>query len=117
MLLAGLVILAHTVIPHHHLNDDLFLGDSALLEHVNSPAHNNDFECLISNKLFVDKSSQFKIKKQQQVNLLLFVPETEKKKTCIFSSGEFIFTGFSRTNSPVTLLTEKPLRAPPTEKA
>ncbi len=113
MLLAGFVILAHTVIPHHHLNDDLFLRYDNLSEQVNGHAHSDDFDCLITNKLFVDKSTQFKIKKQQQVKLFLFIAETEKQKTHIISGIEYFREDFSCSNSAVYILTESPLRAPP----
>ena len=112
-LMAGLVILAHAVIPHHHFNRDCLLSNHTNSGHLHDHHHSDDFKCLITNKLFVEKSPHFKIKKQQQVNLLLFAPENERQKTFIFSASEFIHTDFRCSNSPVFLLTESPLRAPP----
>ena len=115
-LLAGIVILAHAIIPHHHLNNNCLLNNHTTTGHLHGHHHSDDFKCLITNKLFVEKSPQFKIKKQQLVNLLLFTPEAENQNTFIFSSSKYIHTDLRCSNSPVYLLTESPFRAPPTAR-
>jgi len=115
--LAGLVILAHAVIPHHHFNSKCLLNNQTASRHLHGHHHSDDFKCLITNKLFVEKSPQFKIKKQLQVNLLLSTPEKERQKTFLFSPSEYIYTDLRCSNSTVYLLTENPLRAPPAMQA
>lgn len=112
-LLAGLVILAHAVIPHHHFEENLPPDNQMTSSHLDHHTHNDEFRCLFTNKLFVEKSPQFKIKKQQQVNLFPFTTETDKQNTFIFCASEFIQTDFGCSNSSAYILTESPLRAPP----
>lgn len=115
MLLAGLIILAHQVLPHRHHYSVCFELENHSLHHYNhlENSHNDPVHCHAFNELFAEKSLALKIKKQVQqasTDLLLLaginLPE-------IFSGQPIHITCPTPGEETGALLVDSPLRAPP----
>ena len=72
LLLAGMVILAHAVIPHHHHNGISFI--SSTTHHTNDNEHDDAHEICLLSKVYMKLSNEKRTVQLQDFNLQPCLP-------------------------------------------
>lgn len=117
ILIAGIIIFAHAVVPHHHHFDTIHAHPEHLeCETSNSDSHNEnpDTHCHALNIIVSEKSSNSALNSSfvSQLHFDLFSSETKPEIAFNFNGGtKFVYLGFSPPKQ--IFLTNHSLRAPP----